>query len=91
MKNTFFNKADSIEEFLKENEDLCSEVSSNEGKNEQIEEDDGCENEIILQDQIDRGRIKLSKSSASCSLSDIQGIVFGGVSSRYWMLRKHIN
>lgn len=48
MKNTFFNKADSIEEFLKENEDLCSDVSSNEGKNEQIEEDDGCENEIIL-------------------------------------------
>jgi len=31
------------------------------------------------------------KSSASCNLSDIQGIIIGGISSRFWMLRKHMN
>ena len=31
------------------------------------------------------------KSKATCSLSDIQGFVFGGFNSRFWMLRKHIN
>ena len=33
----------------------------------------------------------ISKSSSSCFLSDITGILFGGVSSRFWMLRKHMN
>ena len=32
-----------------------------------------------------------SNSSASCALKDINGIMYGGISSRYWMLRKHIN
>ena len=31
------------------------------------------------------------KSAASCKLSDIKGLVFGGISSRFWMLRVHIN
>lgn len=30
------------------------------------------------------------KSSCSMVLNDIQGILFGGLSSRFWMLRKHI-
>lgn len=30
-------------------------------------------------------------SSASCKLNDITGIVYGGFSSRFWMLRKHVN
>ena len=30
-------------------------------------------------------------SSASCKLEDITGIVYGGFSSRFWMLRKHVN
>ena len=29
------------------------------------------------------------KSSTSCYLDDIIGIIFGGLSSRFWMLRKH--
>jgi hypothetical protein len=29
------------------------------------------------------------KSAASCHISDIQGIIYGGISSRFWMLRKH--
>jgi len=30
------------------------------------------------------------KSSSSCLISEINGIIFGGQSSRFWMLRKHI-
>jgi hypothetical protein len=30
-------------------------------------------------------------SSASCSVDDVQGIIFGGISSRFWLLRKHFN
>lgn len=31
-----------------------------------------------------------NKSSCSCRLSSIKGILFGGISSRFWMLRKHL-
>lgn len=31
------------------------------------------------------------KSSASCKLNEIEGLVFGGLASRFWILRKHIN
>ena len=34
---------------------------------------------------------KWVKSKASCKLNTIKGIMFGGISSRFWMLRKHIN
>ena len=34
---------------------------------------------------------KYAKSSASCKLADITGIIYGGFSSRFWMLRKHMN
>jgi hypothetical protein len=29
--------------------------------------------------------------SKSYYMSEIEGIIFGGMSSRFWMLRKHIN
>jgi hypothetical protein len=29
-------------------------------------------------------------SSASCDLEDINGITYGGITSRFWMLRKHL-
>jgi len=31
------------------------------------------------------------KSSASTYVDDIKSIVFGGMNSRFWMLRKHFN
>ena len=34
---------------------------------------------------------KYSRSSASCKLSEINNIIIGGISSRFWILRKHIN
>ena len=33
----------------------------------------------------------LSKSYASCDISEIQSIIFGGFSSRFWLLRKYMN
>lgn len=30
-------------------------------------------------------------SNATCKLNEIQGIILGGLSSRFWMLRKQIN
>lgn len=39
----------------------------------------------------DQFAIKLVKSKASCKVSEITGFIYGGFSSRFWMLRKHIN
>lgn len=33
---------------------------------------------------------KEEKSSASCKVSDIVGFIYGGQSSRFWMLRKYL-
>ena len=33
----------------------------------------------------------ISKSNSSCKISEIQSIVFGGFSSRFWLLRKYMN
>lgn len=33
----------------------------------------------------------LSKSYASCDISDIKSIIVGGMSSRFWLLRKYMN
>lgn len=29
-------------------------------------------------------------SNSSCNLNDIQGIIYGGFSSRFWIYRKHM-
>ena len=31
------------------------------------------------------------KSKASCRVADITGFIYGGMSARFWMMRKHIN
>lgn len=33
----------------------------------------------------------LKKSGGSCRIDQIKGIIFGGLSSRFWIYRKHIN
>ena len=53
-----------------------------------------CNNDIVATDSdesLDLQDITLDKSSSSCLLKEIQGIIFGGQNSRFWMLRKHIN
>ena len=58
----------------------------------EMNENDGFENEHNLHSQINvQKEFKLSKSAATCKLSDIDGFVFGGMSSRFWCLRKHMN
>ena len=39
----------------------------------------------------DRVSIKRQPSKATCLISDIKAFIFGGSSSRFWVLRKHIN
>ncbi len=31
------------------------------------------------------------RTRCSCKVDDITGIIFGGIDSRFWMLRKHFN
>ena len=33
---------------------------------------------------------KYVKSKCSCKISDIQGFMYGGMTSRFWVYRKHI-
>ena len=54
------------------------------------ERDDECDNEFIQQSEKGMEFIDI-KSKSSCKLSEIQGFVYGGFNSRFWMLRKHIN
>jgi hypothetical protein len=44
-----------------------------------------------LEEGKDALKFKESISSASCNIDDIEAIIFGGQSSRFWMLRKCIN
>lgn len=34
---------------------------------------------------------KKTKSWASCNVDDVEGFIYGPFSSRFWMMRKHIN
>jgi len=36
-------------------------------------------------------QFKYVESKSSCLISDIEGIIYGGLSSRFWIFRKHIN
>ena len=57
-----------------------------------LDEDTGVENEILMNHDINELNLyQLHKSSLSCDLDEINSFVVGGVSSRFWALRKHIN
>ena len=43
------------------------------------------------QEVFDETQYRKTKSKASCKISDIEGFIYGPNSSRFWMLRKHIN
>lgn len=44
-----------------------------------------------LDEELDQIKFVDDKSSASFHVNDILGFTFGALSSRFWMLRKHIN
>jgi len=49
------------------------------------------ENERVLEDNFEEGVDFNYEQSSSCmKLKDIKGIIYGGLSSRFWMLRKHM-
>ena len=53
---------------------------------------EGFIDETILREEVEVKKMyQLKKSDSSCLLSDIQGFTFGGVSSRFWLMRKHFN
>lgn len=56
-----------------------------------FEDSSGLENEKTLKGFVARDKIILKVSAASCNFSEIEGILFGGFSSRFWIFRKHIN
>ena len=64
-----------------------------ENEDDESKIDDAFENERMLkmQSQGPDKKFDLKKSSASCKISEIQQIIYGGTSSRFWMLRKHLN
>ena len=37
-----------------------------------------------------KDRYNFTESSTTCKISDIQGIIYGGFSSRFWIYRKHL-
>ena len=53
-----------------------------------LEKQAAFEKEMILEDKL---AMKNVISSCTCKLSEIEGFVYGGFSSRFWMLRKHIS
>ena len=56
-------------------------------KREQFEN----EREIEVFSQGPSKKYNLKESSTSCKLSEIESIIYGGKSSRFWMLRKHLS
>ena len=54
-------------------------------------------NEVIIKEQIgplqwdDRVTFVRDVSTASCKIDHIKSFVYGGFSSRFWLLRKHLN
>ena len=49
------------------------------------------EEDLEADTQGENKKFILKVSNSSCSFDDITGFVYGGVSSRFWILRKHIN
>ena len=49
------------------------------------------EREIEVFSQGPSKKYNLKESSTSCKLSEIESIIYGGKSSRFWMLRKHLS
>ena len=43
-----------------------------------------------LDEEVDDVLMAEKDSGASCKLSEVSALIFGGVSSRFWMMRKHI-
>ena len=56
------------------------------------EEDSDVEANLGFEREFTRNEkyFKIKKSAASCKIDDIVGFIYGGQSSRFWMLRKYL-
>jgi len=52
---------------------------------------DGIMRQLKLKSWDERLQFSKHLSRASCKISDIKYFIFGGTTSRFWLLRKHIN
>lgn len=52
----------------------------------------GIENDIRLQFLTEKlKKLKLEPSNSSCNFDDIEGFIYGPFTSRFWLMRKHMN
>lgn len=49
------------------------------------------ERDQAMKIDIDKDGFQFVKSSCSCKVKDIKAITYGCMSSRFWLLRKHVN
>lgn len=45
----------------------------------------------LVEEDENKNDFKMIQSSACCEVSDIQNIIFGPTTSRFWIFRKHMN
>ena len=54
--------------------------------------EEGFVNEALLDEQVNvKQDFRLETSTSSCHMDDVTAFVLGGSTSRWWMMRKHIN
>lgn len=60
--------------------------------NKEIQDEQGVENDILLEFQKDiQKQIKLTKSKASFDFDEVVSFYYGPFTSRFWLMRKHMN
>ena len=55
------------------------------------EEDNVYQSDLKIKKDVRNLEYTLKTSTGSCYISDIQGFIYGGTTSRFWALRKHLN
>lgn len=58
----------------------------------ELSSDDECMADFSLQEEVKRikSQYHFKMSSSSTDITDIQGIIYGGITSRFWIYRKHM-
>ena len=80
-------KQDETQQNTQEKQDMPKDHKELYSDSDDFGDDSGKEEEA---DNLNEVKLIVQPSSASCYLSDIKVITFGGFSSRFWSLRKHI-
>ena len=58
---------------------------------EEFDNNPSTADELIKEEKDENIKYKKLDSNATCLVEDIEGFVYGASSSRFWMMRKHIN